>query len=138
MGQQRRSVKNAKLTSKFHLSYMGTQLVFTLTLIFAIWGLIMFRLFELARTGQQLPYQEIAAAATLGATVTAVLAGISLMFSAHRIAGVHIKLCHTFNRVEDGDLSTRLKFRTTDKLEEVEEAFNKMMTAVEADIGASS
>lgn len=137
MSQQRRSIKNVKMTSKYHLPYMGTPLIFSITLILCIWGLVLHRLFELASSGKDLPYQEIASLSTLVATVVSVFAIAAAVLAAHRIAGVHIKLGQTFQRVEDGDLSTRLKFRSTDKLEEVEDAFNSMMEAVEKDLASS-
>lgn len=129
--QQRRSIRNVTMTKKYHLSYMGPQVFLTLAILATIYGLIMYRLFSLAEMGRVLPYSQIAVFATLAITLTALMAGGTAVLTAHRVAGVHIKLLNVINQVADGNFDARLKFRSTDKLEEVEDSFNRMMTTLQ-------
>lgn len=130
--QQRRSVRNVTMTKKYHLAYMGPQLFLTLMILATIYGLLIYRLMMLAQAGRDLPYSQVAAFATFAITLTALMAGAAAILTAHRVAGVHIKLVNIFNQIAEGKFDTRLKFRSTDKLEEVEESFNKMMDSLQA------
>jgi len=135
--QQRRSVKNVVLTKKYHLPYTGTSIFMSLSLLFILYGIVMYRFLELFKEGADLPFLPLTGLTTvitglIGAGIVAVN-----VLAAHRIAGVHIKLLATFGKVQEGDFTTRLRFRKEDKLEAVEEAFNSMMDAVEAKVGAT-
>jgi nitrogen fixation/metabolism regulation signal transduction histidine kinase len=57
-------------------------------------------------------------------------------FTAHRIAGPYIRLRQVCTSVGEGDFQQALRFRNYDHLEEVEDAFNKMMARVRAELGA--
>lgn len=56
------------------------------------------------------------------------------VLTAHRVAGPHINLQRTFETIAEGDFDRRLKFRTEDKLDEVEGAFNTMMDTLQGRI----
>ena len=61
---------------------------------------------------------------------TAIL--VMAVVTAHRIGGPYIAVKRTCKAIERGDMSQRLKFRDYDRLDDVQEAFNEMMDAVEA------
>lgn len=50
---------------------------------------------------------------------------------AHRIGGTYLAIIRTCNQVMEKGTSTRLKFRETDHLPEVEKAFNAMLDGLE-------
>jgi nitrogen fixation/metabolism regulation signal transduction histidine kinase len=51
-------------------------------------------------------------------------------FTSHRIAGPYIKIVNVCNAVRDGDVDQIMKFRTYDKLDYVEKAFNDMLASL--------
>jgi HAMP domain-containing protein len=136
-----RSLKNVKMTRKHHYQYFGLWICLFVGMLLALNGVtylyVQERMGNASAVDPALSYEfgfmrrlitgvmfvEVA----LISTAFVVLA----KFSAHRIAGPYIRLCNTFKQVENGDLSTRLRFRGTDRLEETSQAFNDMMEAVE-------
>jgi HAMP domain-containing protein len=48
----------------------------------------------------------------------------------HRVAGPYQALKRTFNEVREGNLECRLRFRSTDGLDDVAASFNEMMDAI--------
>lgn len=130
--QQRRSLKNVVLTRKYHAPYMGTSVFMSLSLLFTLYAMLMYRFVELSREGGDLPVQYLVVLSSVVALfIAAGIVAVNVL-AAHRIAGVHIKLLKTFKTIQEGDFSARLRFRKEDKLEEVEEAFNSMMEVVES------
>jgi methyl-accepting chemotaxis protein len=132
---QRRSLRNVLVTSQFHWVYMGAQVLSSLSLLLLSYSLILFHLSQMAHSGVDLPFPLVAGGVTLAACVVAVTIVSLAILSAHRIAGVHIKLQGAFERVEKGDFSTRIRFRTSDKLQTLEETFNRMMGVIEERVG---
>lgn len=129
--RQRRSLKNVVLTKKYHLPYMGTSIFLSLSLLSMLYGLFLFRFLEMYRSSSDFPIQMAVIIATVVTMMVGLLIIASNVLAAHRIAGVHIKLRQMFKRVEEGDYTTRVRFRSDDKLEEVEGAFNTMMESLE-------
>lgn len=129
--QQRRSLKNIVLTKKYHLPYMGTSVFMSLSLLFTLYGMLMYRFLELSRDGADLPvHYLVLVSSVVTLFIAAGIVAVNVL-AAHRIAGVHIKMLKTFKTIQEGDFSARLHFRKEDKLKEVEEAFNSMMEVVE-------
>ncbi len=128
---QRRSIKNVTLTKGYHLLYMGPQAFITLMILGLIYAVLLYRILSLAREGHDIPYLALATGSTLIITLAALLSCGAAVFAAHRMAGVHIKLAQVFDLIAEGHFDTRLKFRKTDQLEDVEAAFNKMMDSLQ-------
>ncbi|HIB68160.1 MAG TPA: methyl-accepting chemotaxis protein [Phycisphaerales bacterium] len=104
----------------------------SLSLLFTLYGMLMYRFVELSREGADLPVEYLVVLSSVVALfIAAGIVAVNVL-AAHRIAGVHIKLLKTFKSVQEGDFSARLRFRKDDKLEEVEAAFNSMMEVVES------
>lgn len=129
---QRRSIKNVTLTKGYHLLYMGPQAFITLLILGLIYAILIYRILSLAQEGRDIPYIPLAAGSTLAITAAALLSCGAAVFAAHRMAGVHIKLTQVFDSIAEGRFDTRLRFRKTDHLEDVEIAFNKMMDTLQA------
>lgn len=111
--------------------YMGPSIFLSLCLLALLYASVLYHIYRLAHIGAEVPIQMMLIIATLVATLLGVLLVGSGVLAAHRISGVHIKIAHVLNRVKEGDLTTRVYFRNTDKLEEVQEAFNSMMDVVQ-------
>lgn len=103
-----------------------------------LYGFVIYRFSEMARAGSDLPIQTLIMVATVVATLIGLLILGAAVLAAHRIAGVHIKLQNICNKIKEGDLDTRLYFRSTDKLEEVQDSFNSMMDRLQERIEGSS
>lgn len=136
--KQRRSIKNVVMTKAHHMLYMGPQIFITLMILGLIYATLIHRIFAMAQEGQDIPYATLAVISTVCVTVAAILSVGSAIVAAHRIAGVHIKLAQVFDRIAAGEFDTRLKFRSTDKLEEVEVAFNNMMDSLRSQMGLAA
>lgn len=134
---QRRSLKNVVLTQKHHIPYMGLTMALSLGLLGTFYGILLFELADLARSGSEAPITQL----VIFCTAMVALLGLGVIGSgviaAHRVAGVHIKLKNVFNAIADGDLDTKLRFRTEDKLPQVEESFNNMMDVIRERIQAA-
>ena len=136
--QQRRSIKNVVMTKAHHMLYMGPQIFITLLILGLIYATLIHRIFAMAQEGQDIPYTTLAVISTVCVTAAAILSVGSAILAAHRMAGVHIKLAQVFDRIADGEFDTRLKFRASDKLEDVEESFNKMMDSLRTQMDPES
>ena len=75
-------------------------------------------------------YRMIMLSVTLGTVLTGATIIFVCALTAHRIAGVHIKLKATFDRIAGGDLESRLFFRKEDNLEDVATSFNRMLESL--------
>lgn len=130
--KERRSLKNLPLTREYHWNYIGAWVVTNLILIGLCDAMV---LFVVARSpAHLLPWPAprlIALSAIIALLVMAAIVFLGTV-SAHRLAGVHIKLTNVLNAIGDGDFKTELKFRQRDGLEEVEQAFLEMAQAIES------
>lgn len=136
----KRSILSVVLTRKFHFRYLGLWFILFTLLLATLNGILYLYLEE--RAGGYLSldpvfHSEYVAArqAVLFAMFGEIAAFLMLFvalasFTAHRIAGPFIRLVHTFHNVRDGDMNTELHFREYDKLHELEQAFQEMMTAL--------
>ena len=71
----------------------------------------------------------------LGTIVVVAGALVLAVLTAHRIAGPYLALLRTFRTIKEGDLSCRLHFRESDRLEALSDEFNKMLESVLARAG---
>lgn len=132
--QEKRSIKNVVMTNKHHMAYMGPWVAISFGLITLIYVLILYHLYTVSNSELAPPVMGFVVGATIVVGILAALVSFYGILTAHRIAGVHIKICAVLNRVKEGDLDTRVRFRSYDKLEEVEDAFNGMMEALQTRI----
>lgn len=129
---ERRSWKSMQMTSKYHLSYMAVWLLISLGLVMACYaqGLLFFYLAHYAGPGEGMNLNLV----FLGATLIALAVGAGVIWkgfqTAHRLAGVHIKLVNTFNRIAGGEPNVTLRFRAYDRLDNLEAAFQAMMDSL--------
>ncbi len=132
----KRSLKNVTLTSKYHFQYVGSLLAVLLGFVLLVYFLLLFHYYSI--TLGMGDFDNFSWTAVLGLTFIAGIMALGLsgvaVLAAHRIAGVHVKLRNVMKQIEEGDLDAKLKFRSTDKLEDVEEAFNSMMASLRARI----
>lgn len=115
------------LTGRYHWPYVGGWLVFNVVLTLVVEGFVLAALTTIEESYTQLPISSYGLISAVVAIVVIVgLTGLAALW-AHRIAGVHIRTESVFNRIADGDRSARLRYRSSDQLEDVEEAFERMM-----------
>ena len=130
--RERRSWRNMQMTSKYHLSYMAVWLLISLGLIMACYaqGLLFFYLSYYLNPGEGMNLNFVFA----GATLIASALGAGVIWkgfqTAHRLAGVHIKLMNTFQQIAAGEPNVTLKFRAYDRLDNLEVAFAAMMESL--------
>jgi methyl-accepting chemotaxis protein len=130
MGSEKRKLKNVTLTGKYHWSYVGGWLLLNLILTLVVEGFALASLYTIRDIYTSMPLSSYAMGSVAIAMLLLIsISGVALLW-AHRTAGVHIKTESVFRRVADGDRSARLRYRAGDKLEDVEEAFDRMMTSV--------
>jgi len=136
-GASQRRLSNVKLTRKHHFRYMGLWIFLTAGFVIVL-NLVLYLYVEerwggMASLSRPFHQEYIAIRSTFvgSLVIEAVLFIVGIvglaMFTAHRVAGPYIRLRSVCNSVSGGNLQQRLKFRDYDHLEEVEEAFNKMM-----------
>jgi nitrogen fixation/metabolism regulation signal transduction histidine kinase len=93
-------------------------------------GLLFFYLAHYINPGEGMNLNVVFA----GATLLALGVGAGVIWkgfqTAHRLAGVHIKLMNTFHRIAAGEPNVNLKFRAYDRLENLEVAFAAMMESL--------
>ena len=130
MGSEKRKLKNVVLTGKYHWPYVGGWLVLNIFLTLLVEAFVLGSLHLVRASYQAVPIAGYAVVSTLVAVI--IITGLTLLATlwAHRIAGVHIRTESVFNRIADGNRTARLQYRSTDQLEDVEEAFDRMMDAV--------
>ena len=128
----RRSLRNLDQTSKHHIHYMSLWLSLTCGNLLTNYLAANLYVFLITVRGQDIDLHN---AVTL-LTALLLFAVIGVMFgaavTAHRLAGVHVKLARTFERVAAGERDVELRFREYDKLTPLEEAFAEFMNAVRA------
>lgn len=131
-GRNRRSLRNLDQTSKHHIHYMSLWLSLTCGNLLTNYLAATLYVFLITVQGQDIDLHH---AVTL-LTALLLFAVIGVMFgaavTAHRLAGVHVKLARTFERVANGERDVALRFREYDKLTPLEEAFDEFMNAVRA------
>lgn len=146
----RRKFSNIKLTEKYHFRYLGTFMI--VVIFFVILANVALYLFfeehhryvrasvsasdRYALLGSVPAVRKILLA-LLVAEAVVTIGGIVFLakLTAHRIAGVFIRMRDVFDEVRAGDLRQRLKFRSCDHLDDLETAFNAMMDEIERKMG---
>lgn len=123
----RRDWRNMQLTSKYHFSYMAIWVLLSIGLLAMVYAAGLLYLYLSLGSGQ---FQ----AASIVASLLALLGGGAILFrgvqTAHRIAGVHIRLIRTFQKVAQGERDITLRFRSSDKMQPLEDAFQLMMASL--------
>lgn len=139
---QLRRLSNVHLTRQFHWRYMGLWVLLTMFLGLAF-NVICYMLIEgdptriyTVNQSELEHYLTLRQAFLIGTVVEMVIlfGGVIALavFTAHRLAGPYIRLCAAFEAIGSGDYTYRLKFRRYDHLQNVEEAFNRMVERVQA------
>lgn len=129
--REKRSLRNIVLTAKHHNAYLGNWVLISLSLLGFVYLLILYHLHSLSQSELAPHLLGVVVGATILAGVLAGLVGVYGVLTAHRIAGVHIKIKNVLDQVKEGRLDTRVRFRAYDKLDEVEQAFNSMMDVLQ-------
>jgi signal transduction histidine kinase len=63
-----------------------------------------------------------------------VVLAIMVLLISHHIAGPLYRLKMYMKKVQDGDYSTRLKFRKSDAINDVADSFNNMLDSIQKDL----
>ena len=108
---------------------MGGPIFFALLLLAFNHVLTLAHFYRHAESVEQ--FQMLAIEVTIAVALSGILIIINGVLSAHRIAGVHLRLKKVFDQVREGSLDTRLRFRNEDRLDEVEHSFNIMMDSLQ-------
>ncbi len=135
---EKRSLKNVTLTRKYHWPYFGRVISITLVLVFIVFGYHLIYLHTFAALDPDFPLQSLQMISTL---MVVILSGLVIslgVMTAHRVAGPHIQLQTICDKIAAGDLSRRVEFRSGDRLEDVEESFNKMMDKLQQRLEGAS
>jgi len=138
-----RRLSNVRLTSKFHLHYMGLWILLTI-LLCSVFTYICYRMVEQPADRIYAAGKAELDAYILGRTAFLVWSSVEVVLvsvlivclaimTAHRVAGPYIRICAACEAVRKGNLDYRLKFRGYDRLETVEDAFNTMLDAIKED-----
>lgn len=128
--QEKRSLKNIVLTKKHHWAYLGKWVLLSQVQVALLYSVCIYHVISVSWHGADVNVIGFIAVATvIGVSISAVIAFLGIL-TAHRIAGVHVKLKNTFDALAEGDESVRLRFRSYDKLDDVANSFNHMMEAV--------
>ena len=127
---ERRNWKNMQLTSRYHFSYMAVWVLLSIGLLILVYAAGFFAL-HIGRFGQPQSFLANLDALPVIASALGLTVGFLILWqgmkTAHKLAGVHIRLERTFQRVASGERDLQLKFRASDKLASLEEAFADMM-----------
>lgn len=126
----RRSLKNLEKTSKHHVQYMSIWLALTCGNLLICYLAAILYFFLAMVHGSEVNVNFVIMSLTVALCIAVIGVVWSALMTAHRLAGVHIKLAQTFHRVADGERDVELKFRSYDKLESVEAAFAEFVKAV--------
>ena len=122
-----RSLKNVKLTRRFHWPYFGGWLRLTIGLVVFVEVSTLYMLSSLDPANLPFAPGTLVAGSAL-MTVAGVSALVALgRFSAHRIAGVHLRTEKVLRQLAEGKQDVQLRFRSEDELEDVEAAFEAMV-----------
>ena len=140
--KHRRSLLSLRLTSPMHKNLVGS--AWLLGLLFLVSTLL--NVYMITTTNQEWMIYAPSGAQEIWADQQAklmnvfylqcflfVVGGFLLsLIVAHRIGGTYLAIIRTCNQVMDQGTATRLKFRETDHLPEVEKAFNTMLDGLES------
>lgn len=143
-----RKLSNVRLTKKYHFLYLGTWVIMTSALLVTI-NVLLYAVVRQKVAGldiheslfrEAFRYYHATVLVAMAIEVALLIFAIVTLarFTAHRIAGPYIRLRNVFGEVKDGNMNVRLKFRNTDHLEEVEEAFNDMMDVLRKEAGSQN
>ena len=136
-GKQKRSIKSVKLTWRFYDAALITWiLVVSLPVILMNW--MLYDATQLMAMQAEPQWQELFPGApsvhalVLGACIGSsflVIFGLSAvgLFVSHKLTGPFINIKATCEAIQSGDTSRRLKFRETDRMDDIAEAFNAMV-----------
>ena len=128
--QQRRTLRSLSLTSKYFIPYFGNIVFLMLGILVLLFVMIAFFVTNTVGSSDPEAYRLVMLSVALGTLLTAATIIFVCALTAHRIAGVHIKLKSTFDRIAAGDLDSRLYFRKEDNLDDVAGSFNIMMESL--------
>jgi len=139
-GKSQRRLANIGMTSKHHFRYLGLWILLVSALVVVLnivlylyaeerWGGIysldnVFHSFYASNREAFLTALSVETAMLVGAVI--LLAKVTV----HRVAGVFIRLQNAFDTVRDGNMDVALKFRSYDRLDELQDSFNQMMAAL--------
>ena len=142
----RRRLSSIKLTRQYHFRYLGLWVLMTLTLVLIVnvvlYALMMDRWRDVGGLGEgpntDVEFVRNVFVASMVAWTLFFLAAIGgfAMVTVHRIAGPFIRLRMAFEEVRDGNFEYRLRFRSYDHLQDIEQSFNEMMESIGREIGA--
>ena len=135
--KSKRRLSNVKLTTAYHFRYMGLWVAVCGALLLAA-NVLLFMLVQIhfqeliesnpdARAHFLSLHRKANVAILAEAVVMLFVIAFMAKFTAHRIAGVFIRLQRTCDTIREGNRAQRLKFRKTDGLEHVEKSFNGML-----------
>lgn len=127
MKQNQRSIKNVVLTKKHHWAYLGKWVLFSLFQVLLLYAVSVYHVISVSWNGGDINVQKFIVIGSLLATAICGTVAFMGVLTAHRIAGVHIKLKNTFDAIREGDTDMRLRFRGYDRLDDVAQSFNDMM-----------
>ncbi len=127
MRQNQRSIKNVVLTKRHHWAYLGKWVLFCLFQVAVLYIVCVYHAITVSWNGGIIDVQRFVAVGSIIATLVCALVAFMGVLTAHRIAGVHIKLKNTFDAIREGDTDVRLRFRSYDNLDDVAQSFNDMM-----------
>jgi HAMP domain-containing protein len=143
-GRKQRKLRNVWLTRRYHFRYFGLWVLLVMFLVISFNAVIYLLIESRWEDIYTLPpdalrqylMQRQAFVAGLAAEGVILTVGTVFlaMLTAHRIAGPYIRLRIAFKEVTTGNFDHVLKFRQYDHLEDVAEAFNKMMDRVRTEI----
>lgn len=136
----RRSLRNMYLTKKFHFLYMGLWIGICVCMLLIIDALVFLYLREhwislqlrAGLTVDHPPVLTLVYILAISAETAFLAAGIVFLAksTAHRVAGPYIRLQRVFDAIREGNMEQTLKFRSYDRLEDVEKSFNSMMESI--------
>ena len=139
----KRKLSGTRLTTKFHVRYIGVWFVISVALVVLLNVSLHFYVDQHPLSSTASPSDELFPEASLvpserwlkmmvqTLSITVCLAALGI-FTAHRVAGPYVALRKAFDAVKSGDMDHRLRFRTYDNLDEVSDAFNGMMDKLQS------
>ena len=125
-----RKLRNVNMTSAFHYRHNGIWIAVSLFLV-ALANVLWITMILIHPTTTFTPRLQLALAAEI---VLAFVFIIGLAkFTSHRVAGPYIALEKICQRVAGGETSARVRFRSSDHLNDLERAFNAMLDTLTAE-----
>lgn len=124
---EKRSLKNVRQTKKYHWPYLGKMTLSSLSIVPPLYFLTLSVIYWMGEHDPATPTELLVPLATVIALLVAGLMVAQGILTAHRVAGPHINFQNTCAAIADGDFDKRIKFRSEDKLEDVEGEFNRML-----------